>query len=126
MENTRLVKTCQLASVGDILKYDNLTFDELFNLRYINEGNSFPSSLWEYFQIFATTKEDFVMSVWNQTHPVEKNKKEHLCVKGTKVLVWMVSRFGDVGITDNLSSPIGYDIRVSVDKLNNWELIKIR
>ena len=32
---------------------------------------------------------------------------------GTKVRIWMVSRFGDVGITDDLStSASGYDARV--------------
>ena len=37
--------------------------------------------------------------------------------KGTKVRVWMVSRFGDVGIIGDLSDKAtGYDLRVDPDK----------
>ncbi len=51
------------------------------------------------------------MSVWNGIHPVEENTAKHICKAGTKVRVWMVSRFGDVGVTDNLETPKGYDVR---------------
>jgi len=34
----------------------------------------------------------------------------HICKAGTTVRVWMVSRFGDCGITDNLGNDArGYD-----------------
>lgn len=40
---------------------------------------------------------------------------------GTKVRVVMASRFGDVGITDNLTAEAGYLARVTVEKLTECE-----
>ena len=37
--------------------------------------------------------------------------------KGTLVKIVMVSRFGDVGITDNLQAECGYKVRVDLDDL---------
>ena len=51
------------------------------------------------------------MNVWNGTHPVAENTTKHICKAGTRVMVWMVSRFGDVGVTDNLENPKGYNVR---------------
>lgn len=66
------------------------------------------------------------MKVWNQIHPVEKNSTTHICPVGTKVRVWMISRMGDVGVTDKLLDPIGYDVRgLDVSELINWEIEKI-
>lgn len=36
---------------------------------------------------------------------------------GTKVKIVMVSRFGDVGLTDDLAAEIGYHVRVPIDEL---------
>lgn len=66
---------------------------------------------WYSFEIYAKTTKDLEMNVWNGTHPVEGNTTKHICKAGTKVRVWMVSRFGDVGVTDNLENPKGYDVR---------------
>lgn len=41
----------------------------------------------------------------------------HIIPKGTKVKIVMVSRFGDVGITDDLDKQFGYRARVSFDDL---------
>lgn len=46
--------------------------------------------------------------------------------KGSKVLVWMISRMGDVGITKNLVNAIGYDRRVDPITLRNWEFTRIK
>ena len=45
-------------------------------------------------------------------------------LKGKKHRVWMVSRFGDVGITDNLKDPKGYNKRVDPSELKNWTINK--
>ena len=74
--------------------------------------------------ITARVKKDFEMRVWNGTHPVEKNTTTHTCKAGTRVRIWMVSRFGDVGITDNLVNPHGYDCR-GVDPDKDLEDIQI-
>lgn len=66
---------------------------------------------WYSFEIYAKTTKDLEMNVWNGMHPVEENTTKHICKAGTKVRVWMVSRFGDVGVTDNLKNPKGYDVR---------------
>ena len=51
------------------------------------------------------------MNVWNQKYPYEENITKHIAKSGTKVLIWMISRFGDIGVTDNLINPNGYDTR---------------
>ena len=77
------------------------------------------------FDIFAKTKVDFNMKVWNGKHPYEENVTEHICKPGTKVRVWMVSRFEDIGITDNLINPRGYDCRgVKNEELYDWEITR--
>ena len=67
----------------------------------------------------AELTEDVVMHVWNGTHPPDKNTTEHTVKKGTTVLIWMMSRFGDIGITDNLEAHC-YHARVQPTVLVNW------
>lgn len=83
---------------------------------------------WFNYEVYATTTKELEMCVWNGTHPVEKNTTRHLCPAGSRVRVWMVSRFGDAGVTDNLTNPKGYDIRgLDADKdLKDYEFKKIR
>jgi len=126
-ENTQFVKDCQAAPLNDVVKRESLTFDELFNLKYPVEVKDDPAAmfLWGRFEIHAVTKKDFEMNVWNGNHPVEKNSKKHICKAGTRVRVWMVSRLGDLGITDNLENPHGYDCRgVEAEDLCNWEFVR--
>ena len=66
---------------------------------------------WYKYEIYAYLKKDIQMKVWNQKHPVEENITKHIATKGTKVRVWMVSRLGDIGVTDNIENPMGYDAR---------------
>jgi hypothetical protein len=42
------------------------------------------------------------------------------CAAGQRVKIVMVSRFGDVGITDDLLADNGYGARVSLDALCNF------
>ena len=82
---------------------------------------------WYNYEIYAYTTRDLEMCVWNGMHPIDKNTSTHICKVGTKVRIWMVSRFGDVGITDNLVNPNGYDVR-GLDANNdlvNYELKEI-
>jgi len=83
---------------------------------------------WDDYKIYAKTTKDVEMSVWNGKHEpsVEANCKSHICKSGTRVLVWMVSRMGDVGVTDNLKNPKGYDARgLDADKdLTDYEFIE--
>jgi hypothetical protein len=127
-ENTQFVKDCQAIPLNGIVKRETLTFDELFNLKYPVESRKDPTALflWSKFKICAITKKDFVMRVWNSNHPVEINTTNHICKAGTKVRVWMVSRLGDVGVTDNLEDPHGYDCRgVEAEYLQDWEFVRI-
>jgi len=129
MKNTNFVKECQSMKIDDILKKDNLTFEELFNLKYPVETKIDPKWMffWSNFHIFAKTNKEFTMNVWNGIHPVDENSSEHICPINSKVRIWMVSRMGDVGITDNFINPKGYDCRgVETDDLYDWEIIKIK
>ena len=83
---------------------------------------------WNDYDIYAITTRDLEMRVWNGNHhpSQEANTTYHTCKAGTKVRIWMVSRMGDTGVTDNLVNPIGYDVRgVDADKdLTNYEFIE--
>ena len=82
---------------------------------------------WDDYSFYATTTKDIEMRVWNGNHhpSVEANCTEHICKAGTKVLIWMVSRMGDVGITDNLIDATGYGSRVEADEyLTDLEIIE--
>lgn len=127
MENTDFVKECIATQINDVIKREILSFDELFNLKYPAQVKE--DSKWMFFfskfEIFAKTKKDFNMRVWNGHHPPEKNTSEHICPTGTKVRIWMVSRMGDIGITDNMVDPKGYDCRgVDNADLEDWEFIR--
>jgi hypothetical protein len=92
----------------------------LHNLMFKDFGS------WNKYEIYAKTTKDLEMSVWNGVHPVKENTNKHICKAGTKVRVWMISRFGDVGVTDNLINPKGYDVRgLDADTdLTNYEFLQ--
>jgi hypothetical protein len=72
--------------------------------------------------VYATTGEEVQFREWNGNHPVEKNTETYKRPAGTRVLVTMVSRFGDVGIRDHDLVPPsnGYDARVMPEQLKDW------
>lgn len=67
---------------------------------------------------YMTTKEPLTLRRWNQKHPVEKNEMVVVLPIGSRVKIVMVSRFGDVGLTDDLSAEHGYHVRVSFEDLD--------
>ena len=127
--NTEFVEICKSLRPGDSLKKVYLSFDELFNLKYpenaFDKNGSFnihASMLWFEFTIYAHVLNDINIKHWNG-HGSNPEFTEHLCKKDTKVRVWMVSRMGDVGVTDNIIKN-GYDNRIDIETLYNWEIIK--
>jgi hypothetical protein len=107
----------------------NPNFYKLWDLKCVKNWLDDQKHLkdWYDYEIYAKTTKDFEMTVWNGYHPYDENCVKHICKSGTKVRVWMVSRFGDVGITDNLDNPIGYNIRgldADID-LTDYEFIEV-
>lgn len=107
----------------EFTKEKNPNFFKLWELKSIKRWQENQRHLkdWNSFKIYATTTKDLEMSVWNGKHPVEENTTRHICKAGTRVRVWMVSRFGDVGVTDNLVNPNGYNVRgldADIDLIN--------
>ena len=68
---------------------------------------------------YMTCRVPVTLSIWNQRHPVEKNTTEKILPVGTRVKIVMVSRFEDVGITDDLSVETGYSTRILIDDLGD-------
>lgn len=68
---------------------------------------------------YGVLKEDVQGSLyrgyWENGEPV---MEVHHIPKGTTVRIVMVSRFGDVGITDKLDDAVGYRARVTLDILD--------
>lgn len=64
-----------------------------------------------------TLKEDVVGEQWNG-HNADPEFTEVSMPKGTRVKVVMCSRFGDVGITPDLSADYGYIARINPEWLN--------
>lgn len=74
--------------------------------------------------VYATLTKPVTMRVWNGTHPQESNTRTHTAPVDTRVLVTMLSRFGDVGIRDSHLVPAshGYYARVAPESLKDWGL----
>jgi hypothetical protein len=64
---------------------------------------------------YVTTTQEIELKKWNGTHPVEKNSILVKIPSGSTLKIVMISRFGDVGLTDNLNAVNGYHTRVPVD-----------
>lgn len=68
---------------------------------------------------YAILKRDVKMEdysgYWKDKEPVMINQR--IVKKGTKVKINMYSRFGDVGITDDLNKEKGYHARIELDDL---------
>jgi hypothetical protein len=75
---------------------------------------------WEF--RYADLKEDMIFSEyqghWNDVP--EPVMVKRTVPKGTTVRIVMVSRFGDIGITDHLEKEYGYECRVDPDRLENY------
>lgn len=108
-----------MCNLEEFTEENNPNYFKLWELKSTQE--------WYKYKIYAKTTKDFEMHVWNGKHPVESNTTKYICNAGTKVIIWMVSRFGDVGITDDLIDPIGYNARgVNADlDLTDYEFKKI-
>lgn len=64
-----------------------------------------------------------IPAVWKYEKWIAKgrpNPKLFADFGGKRVRVVMASRFGDVGITENLEASSGYSLRVSVEQLSNF------
>lgn len=66
---------------------------------------------------YMTTKVPMELYKWNQKHPVDDNTSVVDLPIGTRVKIVMASRFGDVGITDDLSAEYGYHNRIPIEDL---------
>jgi len=80
----------------------------LFHPWIAHERNTWP-------HIYMTTKVPLTLTIWNG-HGKEDTLKP--LPIGTRVKIVMVSRFGDVGLTDDLAAETGYHIRVLIEELN--------
>lgn len=64
------------------------------------------------------------MQEWSGQHPVDLNTSQREVPEGTRVVVAMASRFGDVGIRARRYEPDhGYDLRVVPERLRAWEFL---
>lgn len=69
---------------------------------------------------FATVKQATKLYEWEGHRRDERGEPimvERWIPAGTKVKIVMVSRFGDIGITDDLTAEYGYSARVGLEKL---------
>lgn len=66
---------------------------------------------------YMTTKEPMTLKIWNQRRPGEPEYTEKVLPVGTRVKIVMVSRFNDVGITDDLTAETGYHLRIDIPDL---------
>jgi len=74
--------------------------------------------------VFATVRHPTKLREWIDHKRDEKGEPifvEQWIPVGTKVRIVMVSRLGDVGITDDLKATDGYLARVSLDWLERCE-----
>lgn len=60
---------------------------------------------------YCTAAKPITISHWNGRHPVEENTQEVVVAPGATLKIVMVSRLGDMGLTDDLSVQHGYGAR---------------
>ena len=70
----------------------------------------------QYGELTEDTRMEYYRGYWDDNGPV---MDEYDVPAGTTVRIVMVSRFGDVGITEKLDRETGYGKRVELDKLAN-------
>ena len=64
---------------------------------------------------YCTTTKLLQMRRWNKQHPVDQNTTIYDVPSGTTLKIVMISRLGDVGLTDQLDAVCGYGLRVMID-----------
>jgi len=64
---------------------------------------------------YCTTTQELELVDWNGKHPYEENIKTYKVPVGTIMKIVMISRFADIGLTDELNVKYGYKIRVDLD-----------
>lgn len=64
---------------------------------------------------FVTTTEPLPLRRWNGNHPYDENTTTSTVPAGATLKIVMVSRMGDVGLTDDLTANNGYCLRL------DWE-----
>lgn len=70
---------------------------------------------------FAHLKNPIEMQHYNQQWKDGQAQFDKIaCEAGTRVKIVMVSRFGDVGITEDLNADVGYGARVALTDLCNF------
>ena len=86
----------------------------LFHPWIAHERNTWPHR-------YMTTKVPLSLRIWNGHHWKKAGHADEYTEKplpiGTRVKIVMASRFGDVGITDDLTAENGYHLRVPIDEL---------
>ena len=74
---------------------------------------------WRYGELKEDLPVAYYEGYWKDDEPVMRH---YTLSKGTTVKIVMASRFGDVGITEDLSLERGYGTRVFLDALDNLRL----
>lgn len=65
---------------------------------------------------YVTTAKPLTLKKWNGKYPVSDENHENVEVPpNTTLKIVMVSRLGDLGLTDDLKAVSGYHIRVDID-----------
>jgi hypothetical protein len=70
----------------------------------------------EYGELIEDVRMSYYRGYWDDAGP---SMDEYDVPAGTTVRIVMVSRFGDVGITEKLQNSTGYGIRLDISKLAN-------
>lgn len=111
--------------VGETLAIDKISISDLMELRFpenyeqriINRYE--PIHPIEAYKIIGTLNKPVETIMWNWEHPYAKNTTTKTLPVGTHVRVIMVSRLGDIGITERLEATNGYDARIQCQNINN-------
>jgi len=67
---------------------------------------------------YMTTKKPITLKIWNQRRPGEPEYTNKDLPVGTRVKIVMASRFGHVGITDDLTAETDYHYGIKIEDLD--------
>lgn len=89
----------------DLSDFENVILDELYAAK----------AAYKQTHAYVTTTRELPMTHWNGLHPVDANQTTKTIPTGSTLKIVMVSRFGDVGLTDDLDAVHGYGLRMEPD-----------
>lgn len=120
-----IINRIKALKVGETLAIDKISISDLMELRFPQNYEQRMISRYEpihpieAYKIIAQLNKPVETIMWNWQHPYAQNTISKTLPADTLVRVTMVSRLGDIGITEQLDATNGHDARIQCQNIKN-------